>query len=124
MGTSGGPDRPSGPPPTRRSARALCAAVLAFEGIVIGLAIPVAITVSGAPPAVAGPAGAGLALTALVLAGLLRFRWAIVAGSLFQFLAIAAGVVVSAMFVLGGIFAALWFTAIWLGRRVERAEKR
>ena len=34
---------------------------------------------------------------------------------------IASGVVLPAMYVLGVIFAALWFTGIWLGRKWERA---
>jgi hypothetical protein len=38
-----------------------------------------------------------------------------------QGLTIISGFAVPAMFFLGGIFAALWFTAIWLGRRVQGA---
>jgi hypothetical protein len=38
----------------------------------------------------------------------------------FQALVIAAGVLVSAMYILGVIFALLWFTGIWLGRKWER----
>jgi hypothetical protein len=57
----------------------------------------------------------------VVLAGLLRHRWAYVAGSVLQGLTIISGFAVPAMFFLGGIFAALWFTAIWLGRRVQGA---
>ena len=41
-------------------------------------------------------------------------------GSIFQALVIASGVLLSAMYVLGAIFAALWFTGIWLGRKWER----
>jgi len=36
-----------------------------------------------------------------------------------QVLFIAAGVVLPAMYVLGVIFIALWFTGIWLARRWE-----
>lgn len=104
--------------------RRLGGAVLGLEAIVFALAVPVAITVVGLPAQLAGAVGGGLAVGALVLAGLLRYRWAIVAGSLFQLLAIVSGVVVPTMFILGAIFAALWFTAIWLGTRVEGAEKR
>jgi hypothetical protein len=43
--------------------------------------------------------------------------WALVAGTVLQFLVIAAGVIVPAMYILGVIFAALWVTGIWLVRR-------
>jgi hypothetical protein len=101
--------------------RRLGAAVLVLQAIVLGLAIPVAITVVGVPAGLAVGVGGGLAVAAVVLAGTLRHVWAYVAGSLLQLLTIASGVVVPAMFFLGAIFAALWFTAIWLGRRVEGA---
>jgi hypothetical protein len=100
--------------------RRLCGTVLACEAIVIGLAIPVAISISGADAALAGVVGGGLAVACLALAGLLRYRWAYVAGSIIQILAIATGTVVSVMFFLGALFGALWILAIWLGRHVER----
>ncbi|HEX6467475.1 MAG TPA: DUF4233 domain-containing protein [Streptosporangiaceae bacterium] len=104
--------------------RRLCASVLVCEAVVIGLAIPVAISIEGAGGARAGIVGGGLVAACLVVAGLLRFRWAYVAGAIIQILAIATGIVVSVMFFLGAIFAALWATAIWLGRHAERAEAR
>ncbi|HEY5984977.1 MAG TPA: DUF4233 domain-containing protein [Streptosporangiaceae bacterium] len=39
------------------------------------------------------------------------------AGSVLQAAVIATGVVVPVMYALGAIFAGLWGTAIWLGRR-------
>lgn len=99
--------------------RRLCATVLVCEAIVIGLAIPVAIAIAGADTAQAGMVGGGLALACLVIAGLLRHRWAYVAGTIVQLVAIATGIVVSVMFFLGALFGALWWTAIWLGRRTE-----
>jgi Sec-independent protein secretion pathway component TatC len=99
--------------------RRLCATVLACEAIVIGLAIPVAISIAGADGAQAGLVGGGLVVCCLVVAGLLRYRWAYVVGTILQILAIATGTVVTAMFFLGAIFGALWITAIWLGRRTE-----
>ena len=76
--------------------RRLCATVLIFEVVVIGLAIPVAITIAHARPAAAGGTGGVL-----------------------QVAVIATGVVVPAMYGLGIIFGALWLTAIWLGRRYQ-----
>ena len=100
--------------------RRLCVTVLVFEAVVIGLAIPVAITIAHARPAQAGAAGGVLAAAALVLAGLVGRPgqgWALVAGTVLQAAVIATGIVVPVMYGLGVIFGALWLTAIWLGHR-------
>jgi hypothetical protein len=104
--------------------RRLCATVLVFEAIVIGLAIPVAITIEHEPHTAAGVAGGVLAGVAVLLAAVVGRpgqRWALAAGSLLQVAVIATGVVVPAMFVLGVVFAALWAVAIWLGLRYREA---
>lgn len=102
----------------------LCAVVLALQAVVTALAIPVAIAIDGADPTTAGVTGGGLAVAGMVIAGLLRHRWAYVAGSVLQVLVIATGFVVTPMFFLGFIFGALWCTAIWVGRRVESVQTR
>lgn len=102
----------------------LCATLLTLQAVVTALSIPVAISVAHADAATAGIVGGGLAVIGLVLAGMLRYRWAYVAGSILQILVIATGFMVHTMFFLGVIFAAMWFTAIWLGRRAERAPAR
>ena len=101
--------------------RRLCATVLVFEAIVIGLAIPVAIVIGHARPALAGGVGAAIAVAAVLLAGLVgRWgRWPYVAGTVLQAAVIAFGVVVPVMFFLGAVFAALWVIGMWLGYRVE-----
>jgi Protein of unknown function (DUF4233) len=102
--------------------RRLCATVLIFEAVVIGLAIPVAVTIAHARPGVAGAAGGALAFVAVLLSGVVgrpRFGWALVAGSVLQAGVIATGIVVPVMYALGVIFAGLWVTAIWLARRYE-----
>lgn len=90
----------------------------------LALAIPVAIAVVKADAATASLVGGGLAVICILLAGLLRFRWAIPAGSVLQVLVVATGFLVPTMFFLGVLFGALWGTAIWVGRRVESAEAR
>jgi hypothetical protein len=101
----------------------LCATVLIFEAIVIGLAIPVAVHIEHLTPHAAVLTGVIAAAAAVVLAALARrlLRVTLVAGSLLQVFVIAAGAIVPAMFFLGGIFAALWAVGIWLGYRVEHA---
>ena len=132
------PDRPSpgqaaagipgtGPEPAGRGTRGgrpilrrLCASVLVFEAIVLILAVPVAITIEHLQHGVAGGVGGGLALAAVLLAGLVgRGRWTLVAGTILQVLIIAAGLAVPALYVLGVIFAAFWFGGIWMANRLE-----
>jgi hypothetical protein len=102
--------------------RRLCATVLIFEAVVIGLAIPVAVTIAHAKLVQAGVVGGVLAVAALVIAGLVGRPgqgWTLAGGTVLQVAVIATGVVVPAMYGLGVIFGALWLTAIWLGRRYQ-----
>jgi Protein of unknown function (DUF4233) len=102
--------------------RQLCGTVLVMEAVVIGLAIPVAIVMEHLRHGVAGGVGGALAVCALLLSGVVGrpgMGWALWAGSVLQVLVIAAGIVVPVMYVLGVIFAALWFTGIWLARRLQ-----
>jgi hypothetical protein len=105
--------------------RQLCGTVLIMEAIILGLAIPVAIVLEHANRPLAGGIGGALALCALLLSGVVgrpRMGWALKAGTALQALVIAAGIVVSAMYVLGVIFAALWLTGIWLARKHEHPQ--
>jgi hypothetical protein len=104
--------------------RGILAAVLVFEGLVVFFATLVAKDLSGVDSATVWWLGGTTALACVLLAGFLRRRWALVVGSVLQLVIISAGVVVPAMFFLGAIFAALWFFAIHLGRRVERLGPR
>lgn len=104
----------------RSPRRGMCAAVLALEGIVVGLSTPVMATLTDVSLGTALGVGLGIAAACLVLAGMLRSEGAYVAGWVVQVAAIAVGLVVPVMFLLGGIFALLWGTADLLGRRIER----
>ncbi|MBA3266599.1 MAG: DUF4233 domain-containing protein [Nocardioidaceae bacterium] len=98
----------------------MCAAVLAFQSIVLGLATPVLITIEEVPKAVSLTVGLGLAVAALVIASLLRAEWAYFLGFALQLAALALGFVVPVMVVLGLLFGALWTAAYLLGKRIER----
>lgn len=100
--------------------RAMAAAVLSLQAIVLGLSTPVMISIASVPTRTALAVGLGTALAAFVIAGALRSEWGYRLGYLLQVVAIGLGFVVTAMFVLGVIFAALWVTADLLGRRIER----
>jgi hypothetical protein len=99
--------------------RMMCATILGLQCIVLGLSTPVLITVEDVDKSVALWIGLGLAVGAVVLAGLLRFEWAYYAGFALQVATLALGFVIPAMFVLGAIFGALWTTAYLLGKKIE-----
>jgi hypothetical protein len=101
--------------------RTLCSAVLVLEAIVLGLAIPVALTLSDLDNAVAGWGGAGLMLLCVLAAGLLGRPVGLVLGSAVQVLAVLSGIFVPAMLLVGAMFAALWVAAIRLGRKGDAA---
>jgi hypothetical protein len=102
--------------------RRLCGTVLIMEAVVVLLAIVPAKMLEHVHGGTAAALGGGIALAAILLAGLVgrpRMGWALYAGSALQILVIVAGVMIPAMYVLGVIFAALWFTGIWLARKFE-----
>lgn len=99
--------------------RRMCAAMLLLQAIVVGLSTPVLIHVADVGRATALLCGLGIAGLCVVVAGLLRIRWAYWFGHLLQFATIALGFFEPSMFAVGGLFALLWFTAYLLGRRIE-----
>ncbi len=101
----------------------LLVTVLSMEAVIALLAIVPAKQLGHVSGSTAAEVGGVIAILALALCRYVgRGRTALYAGSLFQALVIASGVLVSVMYVLGAIFAALWFTGIWLGRKWERDE--
>jgi len=98
----------------------MCAAILSLEAIALGLVTPVLISVADVPVGEALLIGLGLAVACVLMAGLLRAEWAYVVGWAIQLAAIAVGFLVPMMFVVGAIFALLWGTAYFLGRKIER----
>ena len=103
--------------------RGILAAVLVFEGLVVFFATLVALDVSDVSDATLWTIGSVFALACFLLAGFLRRPWALAVGGSLQVALVATGVVVPVMFFLGALFAALWFFAIYLGRRVERLQE-
>jgi hypothetical protein len=105
---------------TRSPRRGMCAAVLSLEAITLGLTTPVLITIADVSAGTAVAVGLGLAAVCLLLAGMLRAEWAYTLGWAVQVAAVALGFAIPLMFLLGGIFALLWGSAYFLGRRIER----
>ena len=98
----------------------MCAAILSLVSITLGLTTPVLVTVADVGVGTSLAIGLGLAAACLVVAGLLRRPWAYAVGWAIQVAAVALGLLVPMMFVLGAIFALLWGTADLLGRKIER----
>ncbi|MFK4086509.1 DUF4233 domain-containing protein [Kribbella sp. NPDC020789] len=103
--------------------RSLASIVLGFEALLLALVTPVMISVADVRPAVALPVCLGLAVLAILSAGLLRNRTGYILGSAVQVGAVGLGFVVPVMFLLGLAFAAFWVAAIVLGRRIEEVKK-
>lgn len=104
----------------RSPRRGMCAAILSLEAITLGLTTPVMVVIADVDLATALAIGLGLALACLLLAGMLRGEWAYAVGWAIQVAAVALGFLVPMMFFLGAIFALLWGTAYFLGRKIER----
>ena len=104
----------------RSPRRAMCAAVLSLEAVVVALTAPVAIAISDVAPAVALVVGLGLAVACVLAAGMLRTERGYQLGWVIQGAAIAVGFLVTTMFFLGAMFALLWGAADFLGRKIER----
>jgi hypothetical protein len=102
--------------------RSLASIVLGFEALVLALVTPVMISVAHIPASTALPVCLGLALLAIVAAGLLRNQVGYALGWVVQVGAVGLGFVVPVMFVLGLAFAGFWVMAIVLGRRIDEAK--
>jgi len=103
--------------------RGIAAAVLVFEGMVVLFATLVALDLSEVDDATLWWLGGSASVACFLAAGLLRRPWGYALGSALQGLIVAGGLVVPAMFVLGAVFAGLWFLALHLGRKVAQSQR-
>jgi hypothetical protein len=97
-----------------------------MEAVIVLLAIVPAMKLEHVSGSTAGILGLVIAVVAIVLSGMVgrpRMGWVLYAGSVFQILVIASGVLMHAMYVLGVIFALLWFTGIWLAKKWEPVDR-
>jgi hypothetical protein len=100
----------------------MCSAVLAFEAILMLLAIPVMATIPVLSTTFAVGWGAGLAAAYLVAIGLLGRSWGYVIGHALQVAFIALGLFAAgpAVLTVGVIFAGLWVAAYVIGMKIDR----
>ncbi|ASQ94649.1 DUF4233 domain-containing protein [Streptomyces sp. 11-1-2] len=104
--------------------RTLCASTLIGEFFVIGFAGLVAMKTSGlSTGTVWTVSGIAMALCVL-LCGMLSRPGAVQIGWALQIGLVLSGFVVTTMFVLGVVFAALWWASVHFGRKVDEAKAR
>jgi len=117
---------PSGNPRRSRQrslVESLGAIVLIFESVVMFLGALAIFGLKALPPEQALGGGAVLVLALFVTAGVLRWRWGIVLGSVLQVAVMLTGVFVPAMWFVGGLFAILWSYAIYTGIKLDSQRK-
>ena len=96
--------------------RILGAAVITMEALVMGFAILLAKDAHGS---VSLAIGGVIAFLCMLTAGMMKTTRGWILGSILQIGMIAYGVVVPTMYFMGSLFAALWITAFFLGRKGE-----
>ncbi|OOC55028.1 MULTISPECIES: DUF4233 domain-containing protein [Nocardiopsis] len=102
--------------------RVVCAVILVFEVIVIGLFIPVAIALEGMAPALAAGLWGGMAAAALVLSGLQKYRLAHYAAWVLQAAFLFTSFLVSGAVLIAVVFVSLWVTGVIMGRRTDEVK--
>ncbi|HUX70135.1 MAG TPA: DUF4233 domain-containing protein [Cellulomonadaceae bacterium] len=94
--------------------------ILVLEAFVVVFGTLVAFGLRVAPSSTIWTTGGVLTVTLLILSGLMGRPGSYVAGSVAQVVVLASGLVVTAMIVIGGVFAVLWVVALRLGGRIDR----
>ncbi|MGI3785271.1 MAG: DUF4233 domain-containing protein [Janthinobacterium lividum] len=103
----------------RNPMRVVLLSILFFEVVVYALAIPVMVLVSHVDALPAALLGSGAAVLALLGAALLRKPVGYPIGWVAQLVGVLLGLLTPAMFVVGGMFAALWVVSFVLGKRLD-----
>jgi hypothetical protein len=114
----------SSPPDPLKGLRGVYAALLVLEAIVVGLALLVLPKFgSGATPLGVALIG-GLAVLMIVASGLQRRPWGLGLALVLQVAAVACGLLVPALGVMGLVFAAVWGGVLLMRRDVLRRMER
>lgn len=105
--------------PGRTTAR-MAAMMLFLEAFLVLFAILVAFRLSDLPANAVWIGGGGLALACLLACGLVRRPAGMAIGGVLQVLILLTGIVVPAMWAMGGVFVALWLWLGWVGQKIDR----
>ena len=103
-----------------RTQRAMCAGMLGLQAIVFLLTTPVLLTLTSVDTGVGLGIGIGLTLACVLVAGLVRRPGGVQLGFVLQGAAIALGLLIPMMVVLGIVFLGLYATAYVVGVRIDR----
>jgi hypothetical protein len=101
----------------------LLSVVLALEAAVLFFATLAINGLTDIPTAVAVGGGAGAIVLFIGVAMLQRYSWGVVLGGVLQVGLIATGLLVSAMYVVGVVFATLWIWCLVRARRIEQLRR-
>lgn len=120
------------PAPRQRRARgaaeSLGSIVLGFESVIVFLAglvvFGLGVLPEGIPDWWGVVGGVVLAVLMILVAGLLRHRWAIIAGWVLQFALLAGGLLEPAIAVVALVFGAMWGYATIKGASLDRRNAR
>ncbi|CAN5674759.1 DUF4233 domain-containing protein [soil metagenome] len=106
--------------------RSMCAGMLVLQAVVLFLTGVVTIGTTDLSPLASLGLAVGLAVLCVLAAGMLGRPGGYALGWAVQVVSIGLGFVITAMFFLGVVFAALWGTSYFLGIKIdrERAERR
>ncbi|AEM87229.1 DUF4233 domain-containing protein [Streptomyces violaceusniger] len=104
--------------------RTLCASTLIGEFFVIGFAGLVAMKTSGLSTGTVWTVSGIAMVLCVLLCGMLSRPGAVQIGWALQIGLVLSGFVVTTMFVLGVVFAALWWASVHFGRKVDEAKAR
>ncbi|NYI06627.1 DUF4233 domain-containing protein [Allostreptomyces psammosilenae] len=99
--------------------RTLCSSTLIGEAMVIGFAALVASRLTDIPGATLWLVTGVAMVLCVALCGALDRAWAVPVGWGLQAALVAAGFVVPMMFLVGALFAVIWWLAVHYGRKVD-----
>ncbi|NDB17830.1 MAG: DUF4233 domain-containing protein [Actinobacteria bacterium] len=100
--------------------RVLGSTMLCLQAVVLLLALPVAITVNGAPTALAASLFIATVLLCFIAIGVVTRPVGRVLGWLVQFATVGLGFLVPWLFVLAVVFLSLWWAALHFAGKVEQ----
>lgn len=106
--------------PVRSLTETLLSIVLGLEAVLVFFVILTVFGLELLPPLVAFGAGIALMVVLLVASRSVRYEWGIWLGWALQALLVALGLLHPALYVAGGIFAAIWLYCFFVGRRIDR----
>lgn len=107
---------------TRSATESLLSIVLGLEAFLVFFVALTAFGLKAVEPLTAFIGGAALILALVVVAGLLRHRWAIGLGWVLQAVLVATGILLPIMYAIAAGFLGIWIYCFITGRRLDRAK--